>query len=490
MLVIPFDRRLDWRRPPLVTLALVLLNVLVFFLFQEGDDRRLQIAVDYYYGSGLHALELSRYRDQLLAEGELDLVVDFEAQLDAPDDSWLFRMLADATFMRQLLADEVITPADPEHGRWRAQRAEFERLLAEVRSFGFGFVPAQPRGVAVLTYMFLHADLGHLLGNMFFLFAVGFLVEGALGRGVYLLAYLLCGFGALGLFVLVEPAAAIPLVGASGAISGVMGMYAVLFGRRRVSFFYYLLVYFDYVKAPAILLLGLWLGYELLQYVWLAPDSPVAYMAHVGGLLSGAVLALLLKRLPRVVDETYLAENDQADARQVRFAQAVADMERFDFAKAVPVLEELLHEQPDDHALLTRLLTCTRFQPAGEAYHRTAQRILVLTATDPETDRLVLETYRDYLQRAKPKSRLSADCVRRLLPRFVRLQELVEAERLLAVMLRNPQAFPDTPSALAQVANSLLKHQQAARARRYLLILLERFPAAPEAALARRVLQV
>lgn len=490
MLVIPFDRKLDWRRPPLATIALVLVNVLVFFLFQAGDDHRLVVAVDYYYGSGLHEAELPRFRDHLRQAGDDEFIEAFEADLAEPASPWLFRMQSDAAFMQRLRAGQVVTPDDPVYVQWQQQRQEFEHLLSQATSFGWGYIPAQPTWYSAVAHMFLHGDIGHLLGNMFFLFAVGFLVEGAIGPIAVLFSYLATGFGALALFAVVEPNSAVPLVGASGAIAGLMGMYAVLFGRRRISFFYYVLIYFDYVKAPAILLLGLWLGFELIQYFWLSPDSSVAYMAHVGGLLSGAVIALLLKLLPRAVDEEYLAANDASSLHSKRLEEVAVHMEQLDFAKAVPLLEQLLQDYPDDRELLTRLLTCTGFAPAGDAYHNAVHRVLSLSGSDNETDRFVVDTYRDYLARAKPKTRMTASLVRKLMPRLVRLRQLPDAERLLAVMLKNPQSFPEAAAATAQIANLLMKQQQAQRGRQYFMMLLERFPAAPEAELARRVLQL
>lgn len=490
MLVIPFDRKLDWRRPPLATIGLVLVNVLVFFLFQANDDHRLAAAVDYYYGSGLHEIELPRYRDHLRQAGDEEFLDAFESDLAEPASPWLFRMQSDADFMQRLYAGQVVAPSDPIYPQWQQQRSQFEHLLSQITSFGWGYIPARPTWYSAVAHMFLHGDIGHLLGNMFFLFAVGFLVEGAIGPVAVLLSYLVTGFGALALFALVEPNSSVPLVGASGAIAGLMGMYAVLFGRRRISFFYYVLIYFDYVKAPAILLLGLWLGFELIQYFWLSPDSSVAYMAHVGGLLSGAAVALLLKLLPRAVDEEYLAENDTSGVRAKRVEEVVAHMERLDFAKAVPLLEQLLQDHPNDRDLLTRLLTCTGFAPADDAYHNAVHRVLSLTASDSDTDHFVIDTYRDYLARAKPKTRMTVQLVRKLMPRLVRLRQLPDAERLLAVMLKNPQSFPEAAAVTAQIANLLMKQQQAQRGRQYFMLLLERFPTAPEAELARRVLQI
>lgn len=490
MLIIPFDRRLDWKRPPLITLALVALNLLAFFVWQGRDEQRMLTAVEYYYDSGLHAIELPRYRDELRSRGETAFVEQWQEHLAEPQAPWLWRMLADADFMQRLRASQVVMPQAEHYTRWQQQRAQFEARLAQVVSLRFGYTPAQPSWPSVPAHMFLHGDLGHLLGNMFFLLAVGFLVEGALGRAVYLGGYLLGGLGALGLFIAVNTGSSTPLVGASGAISALMGMYAVLFGRRRISFFYYIGVYFDYVKAPAVLLLLLWLGFELLQYFWLAPDSQVAYMAHVGGLLTGAVAAAVLLRIPGLVDRDYLAQNDRKTALAAQRATVEAHMERLDFDKALPLLKQLLVEQPQDQGLLKAAVTCARFTPAGEDYHQLAQEVFQLPQGQVEQERWVLETYRGYVSHAKPRARLPAPTVRALAGRFTHGGHFTEAERMVEVMVQHSATFTDAPAALVRLANALQRRQQGQRARHYFHMLLERFPTAPEAAVARQVLQL
>jgi membrane associated rhomboid family serine protease len=150
--------------------------------------------------------------------------------------------------------------------------------------------------LSVLTAMFLHGGWLHLLGNMLFLYVFGNNVEDRLGRLKYLLFYLVCGYAATYGFSLFSPSSTEPLVGASGAIAGVLGAYLVLFPRAKVwsllTFFFFLPV-----RLPAWLVLGSWF---LLQYLYfrgagLAAGSGVAYGAHVVGFIVGAVLVWRLR---------------------------------------------------------------------------------------------------------------------------------------------------------------------------------------------------
>jgi membrane associated rhomboid family serine protease len=150
--------------------------------------------------------------------------------------------------------------------------------------------------VSVLTAMFLHGGWLHLAGNMLFLFVFGNNVEDRLGRLRYLLFYLGTGYAATYGFALVQPNAATPLVGASGAIAGVLGGYFVLFPRAKVlsllTFFFFLPV-----KLPAWLVLG---GWFVLQWLSLRANaggsgSGVAYLAHVIGFVLGAAICWQLR---------------------------------------------------------------------------------------------------------------------------------------------------------------------------------------------------
>jgi membrane associated rhomboid family serine protease len=154
--------------------------------------------------------------------------------------------------------------------------------------------------LSVLTAMFLHGGWLHLLGNMLFLFIFGNNVEDRLGRLRFLAFYLFCGYAATYGFALFESSSTQPLVGASGAIAGVLGAYLVLYPRARVlsllSFFFFLPV-----RLPAWIVLG---GWFVLQYLYaqgagVAAGPSVAYRAHVVGFMVGAVLVWGLRGRPQ-----------------------------------------------------------------------------------------------------------------------------------------------------------------------------------------------
>jgi len=160
-----------------------------------------------------------------------------------------------------------------------------------------GMAPDQaPWWVTVFSSMFMHGSLLHLAGNMLFLWIFGNNIEDSMSRWRFVLFYLLGGIVALAAQVLIHPDAAVPTVGASGAIAAVLGGYALLYPRARVITVIFIIIFFTIVELPALLVLGLWFLLQLLP----AFSEPVtgggggvAYFAHIGGFVFGLLLIRL-----------------------------------------------------------------------------------------------------------------------------------------------------------------------------------------------------
>jgi len=153
-----------------------------------------------------------------------------------------------------------------------------------------------PEWATLVTYAFLHGDWFHLLGNMLFVWVFGDTVEDALGHFRYLLFYGLCAAAAAGTHILVMPESTAPLVGASGAASGIVAAYLMLHPRVRL----WVLVLNKFpLPITAAWALGLWIALQVFNAVT-AGDDPVAWWAHIGGLIAGAILIVFMRR-PGVV---------------------------------------------------------------------------------------------------------------------------------------------------------------------------------------------
>jgi len=167
--------------------------------------------------------------------------------------------------------------------------------------FGTAHLPARLTLVAppltLVTSMFLHSGWLHLIGNMIYLFVFGKGVESALGSLRFLAFYLLCGIIAALTQALTDPAATLPMIGASGAIAGVLGAYLVLYPFGNVFVFFWIIIIFRVIAVPAILLLGFWFLMQLLSAQGASAGAGgVAFWAHVGGFIAGMILVLFMHR--------------------------------------------------------------------------------------------------------------------------------------------------------------------------------------------------
>jgi membrane associated rhomboid family serine protease len=159
------------------------------------------------------------------------------------------------------------------------------------------FSPTIPFGLTIFSSMFLHGGMFHLLGNMLYLWIFGNNVEDYLGHVKYIIFYLISGFFAAFIHTLSDLNSPIPMIGASGAIAGILGAYLVLFPRANVSTLFIFIIFFKIIKVPAVLILGLWFLLQLLNAGTVG--GSVAWYAHVGGFLTGVVLIQIFKSIRR-----------------------------------------------------------------------------------------------------------------------------------------------------------------------------------------------
>lgn len=199
-----------------------------------------------------------------------------------------------------LIAANVLAFALSSTPDGQAAMASFALIPSELFNIrGLGGVAAAPQlpfqvpeGLTLISYQFLHNDILHLLSNMLFLWVFGDNVEDAMGHVKFLGFYLLCGVAGGLAHALVVPDSSLPLIGASGAVAGVISAYLILHPRVRV---WVLAFRFIPLRISAAWVLGVWVVTQIVM-VALAPSDQVAWWAHVGGMVAGAILVLVLRR--------------------------------------------------------------------------------------------------------------------------------------------------------------------------------------------------
>jgi rhomboid family protein len=243
--LIPLKDDIPTRRFPVVTVALIAINVIVYFLFEQGlwdlGDTGNERVVEY----GAIPLEITDPGTECVSNPPFTQIQCGHLGADQP-----------------------------------------------------------PVWVTIFTSTFLHGSLLHLGGNMLFLWIFGNNIEDSMNRAVFIVFYLLAGVVAVGLHVVSDTNSAVPTVGASGAIAGVLGAYARLYPRARVVTLVFIVIIFTVITLPAMLVLGVWFVLQLLP-AFSDPASTgggVAYYAHIGGFLFGL---LAIKLFATNVHEDY-----------------------------------------------------------------------------------------------------------------------------------------------------------------------------------------
>ena len=154
----------------------------------------------------------------------------------------------------------------------------------------YGFVPAEFNPLTIFTSMFMHGGFAHIIGNMWFLYIFGDNVESILGHVKYFMFYLACGIGAALAQFFVEPASQIPMIGASGAVAGILGAYMIRFPKARVHVLAVIIIFITTFVVPAQIVLGLWFLMQLsggLGSLGVDTTGGVAWFAHIGGFIIG-----------------------------------------------------------------------------------------------------------------------------------------------------------------------------------------------------------
>jgi membrane associated rhomboid family serine protease len=154
--------------------------------------------------------------------------------------------------------------------------------------------PPMPLPLTIFSSMFLHGGFLHLFGNMLYLWIFGNNVEDTLGHSRFFFFFLVCGLAAGLAQVFSNPSSTVPMIGASGAVAGVLGAYLLLFPRARVLTLFFIIFFIKLIRLPALFVLGFWFFLQLLG-VWGGSLSNVAFFAHVGGFIVGLILVKIFQ---------------------------------------------------------------------------------------------------------------------------------------------------------------------------------------------------
>jgi membrane associated rhomboid family serine protease len=487
MLLLPLHRPLTRATFPVVTALLLVANVLVYFGWQSGDNARIRETVEAHAQSRLGAIEAPAYERWLVERGGRNDAV--EEYREADDDDARRMLVASNTLVDPEFEPAMATgrwfPDGATFAEWRALRPAYDAKLANIFTLHHLLRASEVAPARMLSSAFLHGDAMHLFGNMVFLVVIGLLVEGALGPWRYLAVYVLGAIGANVASLVFHWGESTGGLGASGAIAALMGCFCLVWGMQPVRFFYWIGVWFDYVRAPALWLFPAWLGWEVFNLL-LREDSNVAFEAHAGGLVCGALMGWVLSATGQVREDFIREEApDAGPAVDDRWARAQRHMGRMQLGDADALLESLALEAPwRVDVQVARYRVAHNGGRAEQAAARALQA-LSIEAPDAQGARLQADLFTELVSR---KIAVPPDVRIELARRFLRFGVLDGAEHALHDL---PATFvPDLQSQLW--FDLALRHRDAgaqAAHVRCLRHLSERHPTEPQAVKARFLLE-
>jgi membrane associated rhomboid family serine protease len=330
------------RRWPVVSLALIAINTVVFLFTMAAMNNEAPELGEV----KSHILILAALHPELKLRSESQHLVDGFKQ--SHPDQWKrvqdpYRDIIDAYDARIKMMEDTSKLQDEAD----SLNDQFVKLSATSITEQYAFVPANPRPISYLTANFLHGGILHLVGNMWFLWLAGFVLEDLWGRWLYSVFYLIAGAAALQFYAWTNPGSITPTLGASGAVAALMGAFLVRLPKMKIQMAWLFFFRIYRFWAPAYWLLPLWLLGEIFYGSIFGSMSGVAHWAHVGGFLFGAAAAVgiqhsgLEQKAHKAIEEKLGWNNDP------ELELASSNMEHGQLADAVAHLTTYVSKKPN-----------------------------------------------------------------------------------------------------------------------------------------------
>lgn len=454
MIILPVERRLDWKHAPVVLISIILLNILIFFLYQANDSQKMNSALQEYLAADMLEQEWPLYKDYLREQGESELLTDMAELYVDQHYHWLASyILLDSGFYQHLEANGRDLFYQSVYDEWSELRPVIQDQVDAMSYRQFGVVPSDLSMIDLIISQFLHADFMHLLGNMMFLMLCGFVVEAAIGHlpflGFYLLGGVISGLAQAAMDFTSDQ----PSIGASGAVSAVMAMYLVLYRLQNIRFFYWFYLIVGYFRAPALVILPVYVGIEFFK-LWNQPDSNVAYMAHVGGFIAGGIsIGILAAFRPGILNTDYLeSPQDEDEPYRQQLSDIYAALEKYRFEQAYRLIQQALKDHGQTFELMWLRHNLLKLR-GGEPWQKSLNLMLRqtgLTREDVQRQERLWKETREQPERVYTPVLLTAA------QNFTRLDHLNSAEEIFRILQKRQASAHD----LSRLANLLARAAQ------------------------------
>ena len=438
MLIPIRHENMEARRWPVITIGLIVLNTLIFLTthgtMEQQSPELGSTKAHIILLAGMHPeLNMAPQARQLVDNFKADNPTEW-AQVQSPTrnliDGWDARI--------RLMEDPAALQAEMD-----SLSTKYSELATGSLQEKYAFVPAHPRALAYLTANFLHGGWLHLIGNMWFLWLAGFVLEDVWGRPLFTVFYLIAGAVALQFYAWTNPNSIIPCVGASGAVAALMGAFLVRFPKMKIEMMWILGFFRTYrFQASAYWLLPLWVVMEVFYGSLFGKMSGVAHWAHVGGFVFGALGAVALRYSGLETHVHKKVEKELTWACDPEIERANQHMEHGQLDEAVAVLQQHLSAKSNSVDAWNSLRQIHWRRNEIPAYHEATAKTceLHLKAKNPDG---AWQDYEDFLNSGGQKLPASTwfELCRMLEERENYDRALSELEGLIQAYPRERQAL-------------------------------------------------
>jgi len=431
------------RRWPVVTLSLIAINTIVFlFTMTALDNETPQLGQ-----VKSHILILAALHPELKFAPESQRLVDGFKQ--SHPDEWKqvqnpYRDVINAYDAKIKLEDDPAKLQDQAD----SLNTEYVQLSSVAISEQYAFVPAHRNPISYLTANFLHGGWLHLIGNMWFLWLAGFVLEDVWGRWLYSVFYLVAGVAALQFYAWTNPGSITPTLGASGAVAALMGAFLVRFPKMKIEMAWLFMFRLRRFKAAAYWLLPLWLFVEIFYGSLSGTSGGVAHWAHVGGFIFGALAALVIQHSGLEQKANKAIEEKVAWNADPEIEQATSMMEHGQLTDAIALLNEYVTAKPNSLDAWSMLRQIYTRQADTKSYLEATVHTCALRLKAREVE-AAFQDYAEFLDSGGGKMPAAT-----WLELGKGAEELQEFDRALAEYQQLMQAYPTERQALTAQLNA------------------------------------
>ncbi|MEO0293766.1 MAG: rhomboid family intramembrane serine protease [candidate division WOR-3 bacterium] len=422
------------RRLPIITLSIIGLNALVFSIS--------------------YPIEIKQEKIIIRLEEELR---EIEKKAFSPDNpTEIIKYAKDPKYLREKIRNREIELPEELWQKWKKKYDEFQEKM-EGRVFKkYGFSPENFDFFTLFTSIFLHGSFTHLFVNIWFLWLVGLNVEDRWGRPFFLGFYLLSGVISDLVFMAITKVEG-PLIGASGAIAGVMGAFAIQYYKSKIYFLFICFLPFIYRIIPlyAWFYLPLWFFTEILNAIYLTDYSNIAFWAHVGGFGFGALFAIILRLTG--IEEKYLKPlvEDTLNLVDSKFGKAIEARSAGKIEEAENYLKEILKDNPSNIDAAKELIDIYVNRNKKEEASRIAKETFKKLRIGEKESSLILNFYEEILRKNKLLSVLSQFDFYFISQLYEKRENYIESAKVLASAYKINRKTDDAPYILLRLIRAL-----------------------------------